>query len=84
LPGSSQDAKPALANASLLGHPSTAQCAASGLLARIPIADSPARSPRNVSNSVAYDLLDLITKHAGCALRFHRFREETTALPPMN
>ncbi len=30
----------------------------------IPIADSPARSPRNVSNSLAYDLLYLITKHA--------------------
>jgi hypothetical protein len=30
-----------------------------------------------VSNSVAYDFLDLITKHAGWALRLRRSLEET-------
>src|SRR5205807_4059099 len=55
----------------------TAQCAVSGLPARIPIADSPARSPRKVRNSVAYDLLDLITKHAVCS-----YAQRTTSPPP--
>jgi hypothetical protein len=76
LPGSSQDAKLAPGNASLCGHPSAAQCAVSGPLARVPITDSPPRSPRNVGNTVAYDLLDLITRRAGWPLRLYRFREE--------